>query len=62
MVDSFAAGSFRDGSEGANGQRKFTIIHEGTVFRCRDEMSIIPESTTASNAMELLSRPMGFGV
>ena len=47
---------------GSKRQRKFAIINEETVFRCRDEMFIIPESTTASNAMELLSRPMGFGV
>jgi len=62
ILDGFAAGSFRDGSEGSNRQRKFAIINEGTVFWCRDEMFIIPESTSASNAMELLSRPMGFGV
>ena len=62
MVDGFAVGSFRDGSEGTNGHWEFAIIYEGTVFLCRDEMFIIPESTTASNAMELLSRPMGFGV
>jgi hypothetical protein len=55
-------GSFRDGSEGANGHWENVIINEGTVFCCRDEMFIILKLTTASNAMELLCPPMGFSV
>ena len=51
MVDGFAAGSFWDGSEGANGHWEFAIINEGTVFCGRDEMFIIPKPTTASNTM-----------
>jgi hypothetical protein len=54
MVDGFAVGSFRDGSEGANGHWEFTIINEGAVFHCRDEMFTIPKLTTVGNAMELL--------
>ncbi len=62
MVDGFAMGSFKNGSEGTNGHWEFAIINEGAVFHCRDEMFTTPKLTTASNVMELVCHTMGFGV
>jgi hypothetical protein len=62
-IDGFAARSFGNRRLGAEGQGKFTGVHESTIFRSRDDMLVISESAAPSEAVEFLRGVgrLGFG-